>query len=121
MGHSCSAQSRQSPQSKRATEFAIRHLSGKLLSQSAHTQTQTACPLTPVAGGAIQLAIFPGSITGCIRLRTYSRSSIVGSHSDFRRFKLFRRDQVALDVEMMTSVFADVTVETRDAAETDVR
>src|SRR5437016_11759638 len=39
-------------------------------------------PLIPVAGGAIQLAILPTSVTGCIRLRTYSRSSVVGSHSD---------------------------------------
>ena len=70
-------------------------------------------PLIPVAGGAIQLAILPGSITGCIRLRTYSRSSIVGSHSDFALLKLFRADQVALDVEMVTGVFADVTVKTR--------
>src|SRR5204862_2997448 len=37
-------------------------------------------PLMPAAGAAIQLAILPGSNTGCIKLRTYSRSSIVGSH-----------------------------------------
>src|SRR5437660_8409702 len=40
-------------------------------------------PLIPAAGGAIQLAILPISVTGRIRLRTYSRSSVVGSHSDF--------------------------------------
>src|SRR5207302_4429480 len=42
-------------------------------------------PLIPVAGGAIQLAILPGSVTAFIRLRTYSRSSTVGSQSVFRR------------------------------------
>src|SRR6476659_4408406 len=39
-------------------------------------------PLIPAAGGAIQFAIFPGSVTGCIKLRTYSRSLSVGIHSD---------------------------------------
>src|SRR5262245_31145815 len=38
----------------------------------------------PVLGGEIQLAILPGSVTGFIRLRTYSRSSNAGSHSDER-------------------------------------
>src|SRR5688500_10563060 len=42
-------------------------------------------PLIPAAGGAIQLAIFPGSVTGFMRLRTYSRSSMLGNHSDLRR------------------------------------
>ncbi len=70
-------------------------------------------PLIPVAGGAIQLAIFPGSMTGCIRLRTYSRSSIVGSQSDFALVKLFSRDQVAVDIEMMTGVFTHVAMKTR--------
>src|SRR2546423_14937389 len=41
-------------------------------------------PLIPVAGGAIQLAILPGSVTGCIRLRTYSRSATLGNHSSLR-------------------------------------
>src|ERR1044072_9444518 len=40
-------------------------------------------PLMPDAGGAIQFAILPTSVTGCIELPTYSRSAIVGSHSDF--------------------------------------
>src|SRR2546430_14099076 len=40
-------------------------------------------PLIPVAGGAIPFAIFPTSVTGFIKLRTYSRSSIVGNHSNF--------------------------------------
>src|SRR2546423_14270830 len=38
-------------------------------------------PLMPAAGGAIQLAILPGSVTGRMRLRTYARSSSVGSNS----------------------------------------
>src|SRR5207253_1044012 len=42
-------------------------------------------PLIPDACGAIQLAILPGSVTVFIRLRTYSRSSTVGSQSVFRR------------------------------------
>ncbi|HEU0178639.1 MAG TPA: hypothetical protein VFV58_30615 [Blastocatellia bacterium] len=41
--------------------------------------------MTPVLGGAIQLAILPGSVTGFIRLRTDSRSSNAGSQSDERR------------------------------------
>src|ERR1041385_4291714 len=39
-------------------------------------------PLMPLVGGAIQFAILPTSVTGFIRLRTYSRSSLVGNHSD---------------------------------------
>src|SRR5215472_15656827 len=42
-------------------------------------------PLIPAAGGAIQLAIFPTSVTCRIRLCTYSRSASVGNHSAFRR------------------------------------
>src|SRR5207237_9610912 len=44
----------------------------------------TARPLTPRAGGAIQLANLPGSTTGCIRLWMYSLSSSVGSQSRWR-------------------------------------
>src|SRR5882672_1980748 len=44
----------------------------------------TGRPLTPRAGGAIQLANLPGSTTGCIRLWMYSLSSSVGSQSRWR-------------------------------------
>src|SRR5574341_1224376 len=37
-------------------------------------------PLMPVAGGAIQLAILPGSVTGLMNDQTYSRSWSVGNH-----------------------------------------
>src|SRR5439155_989979 len=43
----------------------------------------TGWPLTPRAGGAIQLANLPRSVTGCIRLWTYASSSGLGSHSRF--------------------------------------
>ena len=64
----------------------------------------------PVVGGAIQFAIFPGSVTGCIRLRTYSRSSIVGNHSDFRLLEFFFGDQVAVNIKVMAGVFANVAM-----------
>src|SRR5215470_13451967 len=40
----------------------------------------TACPLMPRAGGAIQLANFPRSMTGTMRLCTKDLSFSVGSH-----------------------------------------
>ncbi len=67
----------------------------------------------PAAGGAIQFAILPGSVTGCIRLRTYSRSAIVGSHSVFATFKLFARDQIAFQIKSVSGVLSDMPVETR--------
>src|SRR5262245_57033708 len=64
-----------------------RPLPQAVLTRKSHSLTYSnskGLPLMPVAGGAIQLAILPTSVTGFIRLRTYSRSSIVGSHSDLR-------------------------------------
>src|SRR2546428_6895476 len=55
-----------------------------LLSYNRTYSNSNGLPFTPAAGAAIQLAILPGSVTGCIKLPTYSRSSIVGSHSDLR-------------------------------------
>src|SRR6266404_6407744 len=65
------------------SKFAIRNSKSEI-----HNRTYSnskGLPLMPVAGGAIQLAILPGSVTGCIKLRTYSRSSTLGSHSPLRR------------------------------------
>src|SRR5712691_9424595 len=53
--------------------------------QSRTYSNSNGLPLIPVDGGAIQLAILPGSVTAFIRLRTYSRSSTVGSQTVFRR------------------------------------
>src|SRR5947199_2102089 len=57
------------------------------LSSPAHASRtyskSTGWPLTPRAGGAIQLANLPRSVTGCIRLWMYASSAGVGSHSCF--------------------------------------
>src|SRR5262249_35755112 len=65
---------------------AVGDLGAILLSRYRRTYSKSkGWRLVPVAGGAIQFAIFPRSVTGVMRLRTYSRSCSVGNHSEIRR------------------------------------
>ena len=70
------------------------------LSVQSTYSNQTVYPLFQWRRVRSNWAIFPGSVNRLLKLRTYSRSSIVGKPIRLALIELLLRNQIAIDIEI---------------------